>query len=224
MKNSFLNEEIALLQSNAWVTRITDVKVTDRDAAQISIRRPDCGTGVGYGGILRVFDLGGKMLVEQKVAQTTPPSTTVLHILKDSKLDFYSQEYTIGYGPENADKGEDSMSTRVQVAPDVIIDFQGSACNLMHTTNSRVTARYSVPRSFSNISSMRMYVVEGGVMKDSNSAIQGKIHSMSATSLPTDVVNLMYTEGTFVLGKQYTVCLNVYSWTREIAGQSFTFS
>lgn len=224
MKNSFLNEEIALMASNAWVTRITAVNVTHRDSALVSISRPDGQIGVRYSGIIRVFDLNGEIINETPVPQTTPPTTTVSVEVKDSKLDFYSLEYTISYGPEDLDKRVDYMATRVQVSPDAIYDFQGSSCHLMTTTNSQVTARYSVPRSFRSFSGIKIFVVEGSVMIGGEAAIQGKYISLGDSSLPTDIVTLNYSPGTFVVGKDYTVCLYGNGYVRQWAGQSYKFS
>ncbi|GEM_PF-5252988 len=227
MKNSFLSEQLSQLSSStSWITRITDVEVQRRDTAVVGITRPDCGTGVQYGGLIRVYDLDNNLIVEQKVAQTSPPTTTVNYRLQDSKLNFYQDTYIIGYGPDNVDKGVNSMCTRVVVSPDAIYDFQGSSCNLMTATDRRITGRYSVPRSFDNIGTMRIYVVEGGELLDSKQAIGGNdgIVKLSSSAPPTDIVNINYADGTFEVGKTYTLCLNVYSWTRQIAGQSFVFS
>ena len=225
MNYSFLKEQLVTLQApSSWVTRITDVSFVSRDEALVTIDRPNSGTGVSHGGVIRAYTLDGKIVVEQKVPQTSPPRRTAEHSLKDPKLDFNRNSYIIGYGPDNVDQNVNSMATSVKVSPDIVFDFQGSLCIYRDALNNRVTAQYSVPRSFDNIGSMRVYVVEGSELKDSTHAIQNQIAFLKSDSPPSDIVRLNYEDGTFEVGKTYTICLNVYSWTREIAGQAFIFS
>ncbi|WP_420574178.1 hypothetical protein [Kordia sp.] len=220
--NSNQIELAAMQSSKSYSTRIDEVVIEERDEIELTITRPTTGTGINYGGKVYVFDEDGK----QVIAPTDVPGSNSPATVKvqNSKLDFTSDSYLIGYGPNNVDQGVNATAATVRIDAGEIFDFNSSRCFKLNATNNRVTARYTVPSEFTQISSMRMYLVKGSDLQDSNKAVGGVIHKFSSSSHNSGTVNLEYQDGTLEVGVTYTVCLNVYSWTRQIAGQTFTFN
>ena len=220
--NSVLMELANEQSSKSYVTRINEVIIRERDEIELIIKRPTTGTGVDRGGKVYVFDENGKQVIPPTNASGANSPVTVT--VKNSKLDFTSNSYLIGYGPDNVDQGINATATTVRIDAGEIFDFNGSRCYKLTATNNRVTARYTVPNEFTNIDSMRIYLVEGSELKDSKHAVGNVVEKFEKGSPSSGTINLNYKDGTLEVGKTYTVCLNVYSWTRQIAGQIFTFN
>ncbi|CAM1342987.1 hypothetical protein [Tenacibaculum amylolyticum] len=221
-ENSINIEEAIQNSSASSVTAITDVQIIQRNELRIKIRRPSTGTGIKYGGIVYVFDEEtGQKITETKVPGSEPELWATI---KDNKLDFDEKSYVIGYGPNNTDQSINATAATVRVDSGDIFDFNSSRCYKLNVRNNRVTAKYRVPNDFANVKSMRIYLVEGNELKDSNHAVAGVIYKFSSSSPNQGTIHLNFPKGKeLTVGKTYTLCLNVYSWTREIAGQYFTF-
>lgn len=219
IKKNSLSKELALLNApETYITGIMDAEIISRDELKITVERPSTGTGIQYGGVAYVFDgITGKKLKEVKA----PGSDAKLEInIQDSALDFTENYYVIGYGPNNVDQGVNATAATVRVIQGEIEDFNASICFKLNAQNNRVTGRYSVPTEFVNVNSLRAYLVEGSELKDTNHAVANVVVSPGNTQH----ISLEFPNGTLEVGKTYTLCLNVYSWTREIAGQTFVFN
>ncbi len=217
LKENSLAKELELRNSSKTeVTQIKKVTIIQKDKLEISIRRPSTGTGIKYGGVTYVLDgITGETLKTFLVEGTEAELTFEI---QDSTLDFTENYYTIGYGPNNVDQNVNSIAATVKLIQGEIEDFKASICYKLNARNNRVSGRYSVPFEYVNANSLRAYLVEGNELKDSKHAIQNVIDKPGYKG----TIDLEFPDGTLVIGKEYTLCLNVYSWTREIAGQTFT--
>lgn len=222
-KRNTIHRELAEQSSSkSYSTRIDEVEIEERDTINLTITRPTSGSGISYGGKVYVFDDNGDQVISPTdvPGSDSPASVQV----KNSKLDFTSNSYLIGYGPNNVDQSVNATAATVRIDAGDIFDFNSSRCYKLNATNKEVTARYTVPNEFTEISSMRMYLVKGSELQNSNEAVGGVIYKFTSSSNSSGTVNLKFADGTLEVGTTYTICLNVYSWTRQIAGQTFTFN
>ncbi|MEY8197817.1 MAG: hypothetical protein RPS47_01100 [Colwellia sp.] len=198
-----------------WRTVIERVYVF-LDEVQFDVVRPDSGTNTG--GVAYIWDEDGKLILNSKV----PGNKTTTVSLKSDLLDFEGNIYTIGYGPDQVDQSINAAAAFVTIVQGVPGNFEPSICYGFNNSSIHVTSQYQFPKEIES-SGCQIYVVEGNELKDSSSALEGNIYIFNEGEPYKGLVKLDYSLGSFHRGNTYTVCLNVYSWKRQIAGYSFIY-
>jgi len=201
-----------------WRTAISNVVVFD-DSVEFDAYRPDSGTNTG--GVAYIWDEANKLITSSKVSGTDSPGKA--HLQSDL-LNFEDKSYTIGYGPDQIDQGVKAVAATASIEQGYPGNYEPSTCYGYNNSATHVTSRYSVPkRIFKDGNKCQIYVVEGRELLDNSHAIDKVIGKIEGEANYKGLIKLDFENGTFKRGKAYTVCLNVYSWKRQIAGYSFIF-
>ncbi len=201
-----------------WETAIRDV-IPYLDTVEFTIDRPDSGTATG--GVAYIKDNTGNLITSVKIpGKSTPAKGTI----QNDKLDFEDNSYLLEYGPDQIDQHVKAVAATVDIVQAVPERYQPSTCTGLNNSTTHILSRYRIPQQIlEEGNKVLMYAVEGDQLLDDSHAINNVIHTLSKSDPYTGTVLLRYADGTFKRGNTYTVCLNVYSWKRQIAGYKFIF-
>ncbi|PJJ07857.1 hypothetical protein CLU83_1065 [Flavobacterium sp. 1] len=192
------------------------------DRVIFSIERPDSGTN--QGGIAYIKEITtGKLIKMISIPGMNTPVTGLS--IQSDELNFETKSYVLEYGPDHIDKGVKSIAATVDIIQATPMNYQPSTCNAFNNSDTHIQSRYHLPKEILQDGNVVMiYAVEGDKLLSSDKAIANKIFTLSKVS-PNHGTALLenYPEGTFKRGKTYSVCLNVYSWARQIAGYQFVY-
>jgi hypothetical protein len=201
-----------------WKTAIRDV-IPFLDTVIFTIDRPDSGTATG--GVAYIKDDNGNLITSVKIPGKNTPAKGEI---QDDRLDFEDNSYLLEYGPDQVDQHVKAVAATVDIVQAIPGRYQPSTCTGLNNSSSHILSRYHIPQQIlEEGNKVEMYAVEGDQLLDDHHAINGVIHTLSADDPYQGTVLLQYKEGTFKRGQTYTVCLNVYSWVRQIAGYKFIF-
>jgi len=199
-----------------WTTAIEEVYVFE-DEVEFTVVRPDSGTNSG--GVAYIWDEFGTLITQTKI----PGNKRVTASLQSDSLDFERKIYVLGYGPDQVDQNVAAVAATVDIVQGTPGNYQPSTCYGYNNSATHVTSRYQIPKNLLDYCECEVFVVEGNEMLDSHNAINNQIIKLTSEDAYKGLVTLRFENGTFSRGKHYTVCLNVYSWRRQIAGYSFIY-
>ena len=221
-KDDFFKAEVpSSFRNNSswtWKTAIRDV-IPFLDTVMFKVDRPDSGTATG--GVAYIKDDHGNLIKSVKIPGKNTPADGEI---QDSKLDFEHKSYLLEYGPDQRDQKVKAVAATVDIVQAIPQRYQSSTCTGLNNSSSHILSRYHIPQQIlEEGNKVMIYAVEGDELKGDNYAIDNVIHTLAKSDPYQGTILLRYKDGTFERGKTYTVCLNVYSWARQIAGYKFIF-
>lgn len=204
-----------------WQTSINNV-MPGLDNVIFDVHRPDDSTNEG--GTAYIWELGQED--KEPICSKPVPGNNSLQKVKmqNSKLNFADRRYIIGYGPDQEQQGVRAVASTVTVDYGIPTQYHPSMIFGFNNGPNHITSRYWVSPMVLQQNECYIYAVKGNGLQDYSHAIDNKINKLKAGA-PYQSTNRLegYPDGTFTRGEFYTVCLNVYSWKRIIAGYSFQF-
>ncbi|MBC8756475.1 hypothetical protein H2O64_17510 [Kordia sp. YSTF-M3] len=202
-----------------WVqtTSIQEAVTLGRSILNYKGVLPLNGTNKGY--FVRIIDGEGKT-VEGTYKSYNVKSSPVEGQIKSNYLDFYSNNYTLEFGPHYLDSNVLSVAATATIIQGQAKRFQSSRIFKISNRTNSVSYDFSVPPSiFDNKTNVKIYLVAGTEIKGESAAVQGKVVSVSRESY-TGFGDLTF-DKPLNHNEKYTLCMGIYSSVRQIASNTF---
>lgn len=167
----------------------------------------------------------GYLIQNNKIIDSRLATVDGVVKFENSKYDFESEQFTLGFGPFFIDQGINvaAVAATIETSDYTTYDPQPSICTRQGRAQSTfLRARYELPKDlFEYGANVTIYIVKGKTLKGQRSAIT-KVHRIDKSDYKGSV-KIEYPKGTLEAGEDYTVCMGIYSTVRQIAGFRFTF-
>ncbi|MEM7036147.1 MAG: hypothetical protein AAF570_04135 [Bacteroidota bacterium] len=167
----------------------------------------------------------GYLIQNGKIIDTRRATTDGMVTFSKSIYDFESEEYQLGYGPFHSAFGTNvvAVAATIDTSDFTTFDPQPSICARQGRAQSTfLRARYELPKGLFDFGAdVTIYIVEGKILKGQGSAIT-KVFKIDKDSYKGSI-KIEYPNGTLEAGKDYTVCMGIFSSVRQIAGFGFKY-